>query len=448
MDINIDLKGTGISEEIINNMENEIIQAHKKLYDKSGKGSDFLGWVNWPLEFDKDEFERILIAGENIKNSCDILLVIGIGGSYLGSKAVIDAIKGSFYNDLNNELNNETPKLFFVGNNISGRYLSDILKLIDKKDICINVISKSGTTTEPAVAFRILKKHMEEKYGKKEASKRIYVTTDKSSGALRTLADIEGYESFIIGDDIGGRYSVITPVGLLPMAAMGLDIREFMEGAFSGHEEYKIQSIKSNICYKYVAYRNFLYRQGKKTEIMVNYEPSFAFFSEWWKQLYGESEGKEGKGIFPTSVNFTTDLHSMGQYIQEGERNIFETVIKIENVSQDLNLPFDENNLDGLNYLQGKSMDYINKMAMQGTYFAHIDGGVPNCVISIEKNDCYTIGKLVYFFMMSCGISGYLLGINPFNQPGVEAYKKNMFALLDKPGYEDLKKELLNLNNN
>jgi glucose-6-phosphate isomerase len=440
MSIKIETEGSKLKSTLFEDIETEIITAHKKLYDFSGKGNDFLGWVRWPEEYDEIEFERIKVAAEKIRNNCDVFLIIGIGGSYLGAKAAIDALKGSFYN----ELDKDNPQIYFLGNNISGRYISEILSIIEDKEICVNVISKSGTTTEPAVAFRIIKKYMEEKYGKKESSQRIFVTTDKNRGALKDLATKEDYETFSINDDIGGRYSVMTPVGLLPMAVAGIDILSFMKGAQSGMKEYSVQNIKENEAYKYVAYRNILYKKGKKIEILANYEPSLSFLSEWWKQLYGESEGKEGKGIFPASVNFTADLHSMGQYIQEGERSIFETVLRIENPKYDMQLPYDDKNFDDLNYLEGKTLSFINEMALKGTFHAHVEGDVPNCIITVEKMNSFNLGKLLYFFMISCGISGYLIDVNPFNQPGVEAYKKNMFALLGKAGFDDLRKKLLN----
>ncbi|MBV1758921.1 MAG: glucose-6-phosphate isomerase [Dethiosulfatibacter sp.] len=439
MSVSVDLKGSGINFKLLKEFEIEVKKAHQKLYDRTGEGSDFLGWVDWPITYDKQEFERIIIASEKIREKSQVFLVVGIGGSYLGSKAALEAIKGNFYN----QIIKDTPDIFFVGNNISSRYLMDILEIIKDKEICVNVISKSGTTTEPAVAFRIIKKMMEEKYGRAESARRIFATTDKNRGALLELAKKENYETFEIGDDIGGRYSVITPVGLLPMAVAGIDIRNFMLGAASGYESYKISNIDDNPCFKYAAYRNIMYSKGKKIEILANYEPSLTNFSEWWKQLFGESEGKDHKGIYPSSVNFTSDLHSMGQYIQDGERHIFETVIKIADQNQEILVPEDETDLDGLNYLSGKSLAYINEKALEGTFLAHVEGGVPNCIISIDTIDSFNLGKLMYFFMVSCGISGYMLGVNPFNQPGVETYKENMFALLGKPGYEELREKLL-----
>lgn len=439
MSVSVDMKGTGIDFKLLKEFEIEIKKAHQKLYNKKAEGSDFLGWVDWPIRYDEQEFERIIIASEKIRKTSQVFLVVGIGGSYLGSKAALEAIKGNFYN----QMAKDTPEIFFVGNNISSRYLMDIFEIIKDKEICVNVISKSGTTTEPAVAFRIIKKMMEEKYGREESARRIFATTDESKGALLELAKKENYETFVIGDDIGGRFSVITPVGLLPMAVAGIDIRKFMLGAVSGYEKYQIPNIDDNPCYKYVAFRNIMYSKGKKIEILANYEPALSNFSEWWKQLFGESEGKDHKGIYPASVNFTSDLHSMGQYIQDGERHIFETVIKIADQNPVIIMPEDENDLDGLNYLSGKSLAEINDKALEGTFLAHVEGGVPNCIISVEVMDSFTLGNLMYFFMVSCGISGYLLGVNPFNQPGVETYKQNMFALLGKPGYEELRRKLL-----
>ena len=439
MSVSVDLKGSGISFKLLKKIEADIKEAHQKLYDRSGEGSDYLGWVEWPVRYDKQEFERIISTSERIRKKSQVFLVIGIGGSYLGSKAALEAIKGNFYN----QMTKETPDIYYVGNNISSKYLIDILEIIKDKEICVNVISKSGTTTEPAVAFRIIKNMMEKKYGKAEAATRIFATTDKSKGALLTLAKKENYETFVIGDDIGGRFSVITPVGLLPMAVAGIDIRAFMHGVASGYEQYKVPNMDENPCFRYVAFRNIMYSKGKKIEILANYEPSLANFSEWWKQLFGESEGKSHKGIYPSSVNFTSDLHSMGQYIQDGERHLFETVIRVAEQNPDIELPMDDNDLDGLNYLSGMTLSHINEKALEGTFIAHVEGNVPNCIISVDRIDSFTLGKLMYFFMVSCGTSGYLLGVNPFNQPGVEDYKNNMFALLGKPGYEELRKKLL-----
>lgn len=428
--------------------ENEIFQfsefigtAHEMLHKKTGAGSDYLGWVELPKVYDRTEFDRIKAAARKIRADSDALVVIGIGGSYLGARAAIEALSHSFYNLLS-KAERGMPEIYFVGNSISSTYLAELIELLKDKDISVNIISKSGTTTEPALAFRVFRKFMEQKYGKAGASGRIYATTDSKSGALRKLAGEEKYESFIIPDDVGGRYSVLTPVGLLPIAVAGIDIDSMMKGAADAGDLYSDPDISSNGCYQYAAIRNALYRKGKTTEIMVNYEPSMHYFTEWWKQLYGESEGKDQKGLFPAGVDFTTDLHSMGQYVQDGLRNIFETVLSVETPRKNITVVEDRDNIDGLNFLTGKDIDMINKKAMQGTVLAHTDGGVPNLVISIPKMDSYWFGNIVYFFEKACGISGYLLGVNPFNQPGVEAYKKNMFALLGKPGYEAEKERL------
>jgi len=425
-----------VQETDLPKIEKEIKLAHKVLHNKSGKGNDFLGWVTLPDDYDKEEFERIQKAATKIRKDSDILLVIGIGGSYLGSKAAIDMLNKHF--DAERKL-----EVIFVGHHISSTYIADLLDYVNGKELSINVISKSGTTTEPAIAFRIFKKYLIDKYGLEEANKRIYATTDKERGALRSLSNTEGYETFIVPDDVGGRYSVLTPVGLLPIAASGVDIISMMKGAQDAKIEYAEDSL-DNQAYKYVAMRNLLYRSGKKIEMLVNYEPSLFFVGEWWKQLYGESEGKDGKGIFPASASFSTDLHSLGQYIQDGERILFETVINVEKVRREMAVPSDERDLDGLNYLKGKTIDYVNKQAFLGTLLAHTDGEVPNIIINLPEISPYSFGYLVYFFEIACGVSGYLLGVNPFNQPGVEAYKRNMFALLEKPGYEELTKELKN----
>lgn len=424
-----------INSEEMKYIENQITSAHDMLHNKTGQGNDFLGWVNLPENYNREEFQRIKEAAERIKKQCEVFIIIGIGGSYLGARAAIEALNHSFYNMLPENKRN-APEIYFAGNNLSPVYLKHLLHLIEGREVCINVISKSGTTTEPAIAFRVFKEYMENKYGKKEASKRIYVTTDKLRGALKKLSDSEGYDTFVIPDDVGGRYSILTAVGLLPIAVSGVDIKEIMKGAMDGQSEYSVNVLEKNPAYQYAAIRNILYRKGKTTEIMVNYEPSMHYFSEWWKQLYGESEGKDNKGIFPASVDFTTDLHSMGQYIQEGMRNIFETVVRIEGIKDDIEIGEDGDNIDGLNYLKGKTMGYINLKAMDGTILAHNDGGVPNLIVNIPEVTPYYFGKLVYFFEKACGISGYVLGVNPFDQPGVEAYKKNMFALLGKPGFE------------
>ena len=414
---------------------------HDMLHAKSGAGNDFLGWVDLPVAYDKEEFARIKKAAAKIQSDSDVLVVIGIGGSYLGARAVIEALRHSFYNMVDKSVR-KTPEIYFAGNSISPTYLADLIDVIGERDFSLNIISKSGTTTEPAVAFRVLKALCEKKYGKDGAKGRIYATTDKARGALKALCDEEGYETFVVPDDVGGRFSVLTAVGLLPIAVSGADIDKLMEGAAAVYEEYKNPNIDENICYQYAAVRNALYRKGKNIEMMINYEPCLHYFSEWFKQLYGESEGKDGKGIFPAAADFSTDLHSMGQYIQDGQRILFETVLSVEKPRRDISIEADEANVDGLNFLAGKTMDFVNKKAFEGTVLAHTDGGVPNLVVSIESLDEFNLGKLIYFFEKACGISGYLLGVNPFNQPGVEAYKKNMFALLGKPGYENEKETL------
>lgn len=414
----------------------QITAAHQLLTTKSGLGNDFLGWVDLPVNYDKEEFERIKAAAKRIKEKADILIVIGIGGSYLGARAAIELLKSPYYNNLKKD----TPDIYFVGNNISPTYLNEILSICEGRDICVNVISKSGTTTEPALAFRIFKKLLEDKYGKEEAKTRIFATTDKCKGTLKDLSTEEGYETFVVPDDVGGRYSVLTAVGLLPIAAAGCDIDAIMKGAQAAREAYANDDM--NDCYKYAALRNILYRKGKAVELLVSYEPCFAMMNEWFKQLYGESEGKDHKGIFPASVIFSTDLHSMGQFIQDGSRVMFETVVDVKNAKQDLYLENDKDNLDGLNFLTGQNMSVVNRKAMEGTILAHTEGGVPNLVIEVDKLDEYNFGEMVYFFEKACAISGYMLGVNPFNQPGVESYKKNMFALLGKPGYESQKEEL------
>ncbi len=425
----------------IDAMQPYVTVAHNSLHERTGLGNDFLGWINWPVDYDKDEFARIKKAAEKIKSDSDVLLVIGIGGSYLGSRAAIEMCSHTFRNSLSKEKRN-APEVYFVGNSISSSYLADLIELIEGKDVSVNVISKSGTTTEPAIAFRIFKDILEKKYGKEEAAKRIYATTDAKRGALRQLADEQGYETFVIPDDIGGRFSVMSAVGLLPIAAAGLDIDEMMKGMADAREDFSTDVIDNNYAYQYAVIRNILHRKGKDIELLVNYEPTLHYVSEWWKQLYGESEGKDQKGIFPASVDFSTDLHSMGQYVQDGKRILFETVINVEQARKDIIIESDEADLDGLNYLAGKGVDYVNHKALQGTVLAHNDGQVPNMILNIEKLDIYNFGYMAYFFMKACGLSGYLLGVNPFNQPGVEAYKKNMFALLGKPGYEKEKEEL------
>lgn len=415
--------------------------AHEMVHNKTGAGNDFLGWVDLPENYDKEEFVRIKKAAEKIKADSDVLLVIGIGGSYLGARAAIDMLNHSFYNALPKE-QRKTPQVIFVGNSISSTYTKDVFDLLEGKDVSINVISKSGTTTEPAIAFRLFRKHLEEKYGAEEAKGRIFATTDKAKGALKTLADEQGYESFVIPDDVGGRYSVLTAVGLLPIAVSGVDIDAIMAGAQKAQAELASPNLTENPAYQYAAIRNVLYNKGKTIEMLINYEPALQYFSEWWKQLFGESEGKDFKGIFPASANFSTDLHSMGQYVQEGRRDLFETVLHVEKPRHDLTLEAEEQDLDGLNYLAGQTIDFVNEKAYQGTMLAHTDGQVPNLIIHLPELDAYTFGYIVYFFEKACAVSGYLLGVNPFDQPGVEAYKTNMFALLGKPGFEKEKEEL------
>lgn len=441
MAIRFDYSKSGIDAGELGRMQALTMAAHTQLSERSGAGNDFLGWLNLPTDYDKEEFARIKQAARRIQEKADVLVVIGIGGSYLGAKAVIDALNNYFYNWQSKE-KRQTPQIVYAGNNISGSYLKQLVDFLEGKEVCLNVISKSGTTTEPAIAFRVLKNWMEEKYGKQEAASRIFATTDKARGALRGLADKEGYETFVIADDIGGRYSVLTAVGLLPIAVSGIDIDELMRGAQAGQTEYDNADFSKNMCYQYAAARNILYNQGKTTEILVDYEPVLFFFAEWWKQLYGESEGKDHKGIFPAAVHFSTDLHSMGQYIQEGRRDLFETVIHIENSAADMTIGREAEDLDGLNYLSGQGFHFVNEKAFEGTLLAHLDGGTPNLLIHVEKLDAFHLGQLIYFFEKACAVSGYLLGVNPFDQPGVEAYKKNMFALLGKKGYEDLKAEL------
>lgn len=427
-----------VSKEEMKNIQPEITKAAKTLEDRNGAGSDFLGWVDLPVNYDKSEFEAVKKAAEKIKKSCDIFVVIGIGGSYLGARAVIEFLRSPLYNNLKKD----TPDIYYAGNGLSATALKELLSICEGKDICINVISKSGTTTEPAVAFRVFRGLLEKKYGKEGARERIFVTTDKAKGTLKSFSDKSGYQTFVVPDDVGGRFSVLTPVGLLPIAVAGIDIDKLMEGAAAARDELCHADIEKNDCYKYAAIRNILLRKGKVTEIFVSYEPYAQMFSEWWKQLYGESEGKDGKGIYPASAIFSTDLHSLGQYIQEGQRTIFETVLNIKDSGVEMPIPDDAENIDGLNFLSGKDLDFVNKTAMQGTLFAHTDGNVPNVVLELEKKDEYSLGYLIYFFEKACAVSGYTLGVNPFNQPGVEAYKKNMFALLGKPGYEEQKKAL------
>lgn len=418
-----------IEEQKIIALQGKVCLCHGMLHDGTGAGCEFSGWVDLPKTYDVGEFERIRLAAEKIRNDCDVFIVLGIGGSYLGARAAIEMLNHNFYNELSKEKRNG-PKIYFAGHNISSTYLKELLDVIEEQDVCINVISKSGTTIETAIAFRVFRGYMEKKYGKREAAKRIYATTDKSSGALKKLSDKEGYETFVVPDDIGGRYSVLTPVGLLPMAVVGIDITEVMQGAKTAAEHLSGDNIDGNPSCQYAVIRNILYSMGKTTEIIVNYEPNLFYFGEWFKQLFGESEGKDGEGIFPASLNFTTDLHSMGQYMQDGRRNIFETILNVEKPKEEILIPRDEDDLDGLNYISGKTLDFVNKSAMKGTIAAHIDGGVPNLVINIPEISPYYFGYLVYFFEKACGMSGYLLGVNPFNQPGVEAYKRNMLQLL------------------
>ncbi len=430
-----------IDQREILQMKEQTELAKNTLVGKSGAGNDFLGWIDLPVDYDKDEFARIKKAAKKIQADSEVLIVIGIGGSYLGAKAAISFLGHSFNNKRSKE-ERKTPEIYFAGNSISSIYLAELMDIIGDRDFSVNIISKSGTTTEPAIAFRIFKQKLVEKYGREEAAKRIYATTDKARGALKKVADEEGYETFVVPDDVGGRFSVLTAVGLLPIAVSGADIDKLMEGAAGMRQQCLEQPFESNDALLYAAVRNCLLRKGKSIEILANYEPSLHFVSEWWKQLYGESEGKDGKGIFPASVDLTTDLHSMGQYIQDGQRILFETVLQLEKSPYEFIMQEEEVDLDGLNYLAGKSVDFVNKSATRGTIMAHSDGNVPNLQIMIPERSEYNLGELFYFFEFACGVSGYLLGVNPFDQPGVESYKKNMFALLGKPGYEELKKQL------
>ena len=427
-----------ISESELLSVDNEVADAHNKLHGRTGEGSDYLGWLDLPVEYDKNEFELIKKCAEKIKKDSDVLIVLGIGGSYLGARAAIEFVKSSNYN----LLNKDTPNIYFGGNTLSSSALTELISLVDGKDFSINVISKSGTTTETAVAFRIFKEIAEKKYGKEKAAERIYVTTDRKKGALKGLADLNGYTEFVIPDNVGGRFSVLTAVGLLPIAVAGIDIDLLMKGAADARTDFSNPVLSQNDCYKYAAIRNLLYRSGKTMELMITYEPSLTLWNEWLKQLFGESEGKDGKGLFPASAVFSTDLHSLGQYIQQGERLMFETVVWVKEPKSDFVINEEDNNADGLNFLSGKTLHYINSCAFKGTLLAHTDGDVPNIIIEIDKQDEYNLGYLIYFFELACGISGYMLDVNPFNQPGVEAYKKNMFALLGKPGFEKEKNEL------
>lgn len=436
--LNLSYAGDFAGDENLASIAGEVAKAHNKVHNGTGAGSDFLGWVDLPVNYDKEEFAAIKAAAEKIKKNSQVLIVLGIGGSYLGARAVIEYIKSNNYN----LIDKDTPNIYFAGNTISSNAVAELVELCKGKDFSVNVISKSGTTTEPAVAFRIFKKLLEDKYGKQGAKERIYVTTDKCRGALKGVADAEGYPTYVVPDDIGGRYSVLTAVGLLPIAVAGIDIDALMLGAADAREKYMNPDLMENDCYKYAALRNLFYRDGKKIEMLAAYEPSMTMMCEWFKQLYGESEGKDGKGIYPSSAIFSTDLHSLGQYIQQGERLMFETVLWINEPKADVEIEFDDENADGLNFVAGKTVNYVNRKAFEGTVLAHTDGGVPNIVLEMDKADEYHLGWLIYFFEKACGISGYILGVNPFDQPGVESYKKNMFALLGKPGYEDARAQL------
>ena len=436
--LNLNYVGKYADKEKFDSMRSEVSAAHKMLTEGTGLGSDFLGWLDLPVNYDKDEFRRIKESAEKIKKDSEVLVVLGIGGSYLGARAVIEFIKSNNYN----LLKKDTPDIYFGGNTISSSAVAELMQLIDGRDFSINVISKSGTTTEPAIAFRIFKEILEKKYGKEEAAKRIYVTTDRQKGALKALADAEGYETFVVPDDVGGRYSVLTAVGLLPIAVAGIDIDALMQGAADAREAYASDDLDNNDCYRYAAVRNMLYRDGKAIEMLAAYEPSMTLWCEWFKQLFGESEGKDGKGLFPASAIFSTDLHSLGQYIQQGERCLFETVLWVKEPKTDVEIVFEEANGDGLNFVAGKTVHYVNRKAFEGTVLAHTDGDVPNIILELDKQDEYNLGYMIYFFEKACGLSGYLLGVNPFDQPGVESYKKNMFALLGKPGYEAAKAAL------
>lgn len=427
-----------IRENDITGLMGQVAHAHKTVNEKNGLGNDFLGWVDLPYNYDKEEFARIKAAAKKIQSDTDVLIVIGIGGSYLGARAAIEFLKGPYYNTIRDG----APEIYFSGNSISGSNLADLLKICEGKRVSVNIISKSGTTTEPAVAFRVFRKLLEERYGEEEAASRIYCTTDKARGTLKALADEKGYECFVVPDDVGGRFSVLTAVGLLPIAAAGCNIDALMAGAQAAAKDYNVEDINNNPCYQYAALRNAFYRKGKSIELLVSYEPRFTMMAEWFKQLFGESEGKDNKGLFPASVTFSTDLHSMGQFVQDGARIMFETVVTIGDNGSDVVIEKEDNDGDGLNFLAGKTMSYVNEKAFQGTVLAHTDGGVPNLVISVDKADEENLGRLIYFFEKACAISGYMLGVNPFDQPGVESYKKNMFALLGKPGYEDMKAEL------
>lgn len=441
--MSLELKTNGIQNvvdhEELMKQKHLVSMAAELLKNKNGAGNDFLGWVDLPVAYDREEVERIKKAASKVQKNSQVFLVIGIGGSYLGARAALEFVKTPFYNNIPDK---ETPDIYFVGNNISSAYVQDIIQIVGNRDFSVNVVSKSGTTTESAIAFRIFKKLLEDKYGKEEAKERIFATTDKARGALKNLCNCEGYETFVIPDDVGGRFSVLTPVGLFPLAVAGIDIDAMLNGAEEAREKYLNSDLETNECLQYAAYRHCMYQKNKQMEILVNYEPALVMFGEWYKQLYAESQGKDGKGLFPVAANLTTDLHSIGQFIQEGSRNIFETVLWVKESRKDFTMEADEENIDGLNFLSGRTMQYINQRAFQGTMLAHVDGGTPNIVLEIDRTDAYHFGYLVYFFEMACGIGGYMLGINPFDQPGVESYKKNMFALLGKPGYEEDMKKL------
>lgn len=442
MSIKVDYSKANITRDELLNYQDKVSQLHHVIHEKTGAGNDFLGWLDYPKNYDVEEFTRMKTCAKKIQANSDVLVVVGIGGSYLGARAVIEALNHSFYNELSDD-KRKFPKVMFLGNNISPVYMTHFLEAIEGKDLTVNVISKSGTTTEPALAFRIIRKYMENKYGKEGCKERIVATTDYKRGALRELANQEGYETFGIKDDMGGRFSVLSSVGMLPIAVSGIDVDALMAGAAQGCEEYSHTDIKENACYQYAAIRNYQLNNGKDIEIFVDYEPQLHFTAEWWKQLMGESEGKDGKGLFPAAVDYSSDLHSMGQYVQDGQRILFETIVNIEKVACDITIESDAQNLDNLNYLVGETMDFVNKNACKGTILAHVDGGVPNVIINVESLSPFNYGKLLYFFMKACAMSCYMIDVNPFNQPGVEDYKKNMFALLGKPGFEALREELL-----
>ena len=437
--VTFNYKNAGVADHEVEYMKKLVSDAKDQLLAKTGAGNDFLGWIDLPVNYDKEEFNRIKEAAKKIQSDSDVLLVIGIGGSYLGARAVIEAVRHSFYN---NQPDRKTPEIYYCGNNISSTYLQHLIEVVGDRDFSINMISKSGTTTEPAIAFRIFRQILVDKYGEEEANKRIYATTDRAKGALKNLANEKGYDSYVVPDDVGGRFSVLTAVGLLPIAVSGADIDELMKGAASARERAINNDFESNDALQYAAVRNILLRKGKSIEILCNYEPALHYMSEWWKQLYGESEGKDGKGLWPASADFTTVLHSLGQFIQEGSKNHFETVINVEKAKCELTLGTEEVDTDGLNYLSGKTVDFINKCAMNGVVLAHVDGQVPNLMVNLPEVNEFYIGEAIYFFEFACGVSGYTLGVNPFNQPGVESYKRNMFALLGRPGYEEETKKL------